>query len=158
MSAISSKVMNFKICEKSGKYIPRHPLTEKQIINAAKSIIRNQYSQRRVLIDAPGKSKQAACIYLSSYEHEVFACIFLNNKHEVLAIEEMFRGTIDGATIHPREVVKRCLEVNAAAVIFAHNHPSGDAEPSQADIRITKTLKDALALIDIRVLDRMALT
>lgn len=155
MSTISSKIMNFKICDKSGKYLPRHPLTEKQIINAAKSIIRNQYSQKRVTIDAPGKSKQAASIFLSSYEHEVFACIFLNNKHEVLSIEEMFRGTIDNASVHPREVLKRCLEVNAAAVIFAHNHPSGDAKPSQSDVSITKVLNDALGLIDIRVLDHI---
>jgi DNA repair protein RadC len=155
MSAISSKVINFKICEKSGKYISRRPLTEKQIINAAKSIIRNKYSQKRVLANTTDESKQAACIFLSNYEHEVFACIFLNNKHEVLAIEEMFRGTIDGASVYPREVLKRCLEVNAAAVIFAHNHPSGNPEPGQSDINITKTLIQALALVDIRVLDHI---
>ena len=101
------------------------------------------------------KLDRSYLFFLSDYEHEVFACIFLNNQNEVLAIEEMFRGTIDGASVYPREVVKRCLEVNAAAVIFAHNHPSGDTTPSRADINITKVLIDALGLVDIRVLDHI---
>jgi DNA repair protein RadC len=84
---------------------------------------------------------------------EVFACLFLDNRHQVVKYEELFTGTIDGASVHPREVVRRALEVKAAAVIFAHNHPSGVAEPSQADLRITRRLKDALALVDVRVLD-----
>ena len=86
---------------------------------------------------------------------EVFACLFLDNRHRVIAYEELFRGTIDGASVHPREVVKRALHFNTAAVILAHNHPSGIAEPSQADERITQRLKDALALVDIRLLDHM---
>jgi DNA repair protein RadC len=84
---------------------------------------------------------------------EVFACLFLDNRHQVVKYEELFTGTIDGASVHPREVVRRALEVKAAAVIFAHNHPSGVAEPSQADLRITQRLKDALALVEVRVLD-----
>ena len=84
---------------------------------------------------------------------EVFACLFLDNRHHVLQYEELFQGTIDSATVHPREVVRNAIKHNAAAVIFAHNHPSGIAEPSQADERITQKLKDALALIDVRVLD-----
>ena len=84
---------------------------------------------------------------------EVFACIFLDNRHRVIQYEELFYGTIDGASVHPREVVKQALKHNAAAVIFAHNHPSGVAEPSQADERITQRLKDALAVMDVRVLD-----
>jgi len=155
MSTSSLKIMNFKICDKSGKYLTRHPLTEKQIINAARSIIKNKYSGKRVAITNPNKTRQVISVFLSDYEHEVFACIFLNNQNEVLAIEEMFRGTIDGASVYPREVVKRCLEVNAAAVIFAHNHPSGDTTPSRADINITKVLIDALGLVDIRVLDHI---
>jgi DNA repair protein RadC len=90
---------------------------------------------------------------LMSYQHEVFSCIFMDNRHALLAFEELFSGTIDGASVYPREVVKRCLQHNAAAVIFAHNHPSGIAEPSQADIAITQRLKEALALVEIRVLD-----
>jgi len=88
-----------------------------------------------------------------SRKQEAFSCIFLNNQHHVVKIEELFNGTIDGAAVYPREVVKRCLHHNAAAVIFAHNHPSGIAEPSQADISITRRLQAALETIDIRVLD-----
>jgi DNA repair protein RadC len=90
---------------------------------------------------------------LRHYPYEVFACLFLDNRHRVICYEELFRGTIDGASVHPREVVKRALKHNAAALIFAHNHPSGVAEPSQADKTITSQLKSALALVDIRVLD-----
>ena len=84
---------------------------------------------------------------------EVFSCLFLNNQHHIVRMEDLFQGTIDGAAVYPREVVRRCLELNAAAVIFAHNHPSGVAEPSQADIAITRRLKSALDTIDVRVLD-----
>lgn len=92
---------------------------------------------------------------LRHYEHEVFACLYLDNQHRVVKLEELFSGTIDGAAVYPREVVKRCLHNNAAAVIFAHNHPSGIAEPSQADIGITARLKAALNTIDVRVLDHI---
>lgn len=92
---------------------------------------------------------------LRHYEHEVFACLYLDNQHRVVKLEELFSGTIDGAAVYPREVVKRCLRHNAAAVIFAHNHPSGIAEPSQADIAITRRLTAALNTIDVRVLDHI---
>jgi len=92
---------------------------------------------------------------MRDYPHEVFACLYLDNQHRVTAMEELFKGTIDGAAVYPREVVKRCLHNNAAAVIFAHNHPSGLAEPSQADISITHRLKTALNTIDVRVLDHV---
>ncbi len=88
-------------------------------------------------------------------EHELFCCLFLDNRHRVIKFDEMFRGTIDGTSVYPREVVKEALAVNAAAVILAHNHPSGVAEPSQADERITKRLKSALDLVDIRLLDHL---
>jgi DNA repair protein RadC len=92
---------------------------------------------------------------LRGYAREVFACLYLDNQHRLIRYEELFFGTIDGASVHPREVVKRVLFFNAAAVIFAHNHPSGVAEPSQADQRITDRLKSALLLVDVRVLDHM---
>lgn len=92
---------------------------------------------------------------LRDRDHEVFCCLFLDNRHRLLAFEEMFRGTIDGASVYPREVVKRALDRRAAALIFAHNHPSGVAEPSQADEFITRRLRDALALVDIRVVDHV---
>lgn len=90
---------------------------------------------------------------LRDYPHEVFACLFLDNRHRVIRFEELFVGTIDGASVHPREVVKRALHHNAAAVILAHNHPSGVADPSVADCQITRRLRDALGLVDIRLLD-----
>jgi len=88
-------------------------------------------------------------------EYEVFAVVLLNNRHVPIKYLEVFRGTIDGATVHIREVVKETLKANAQAVIFAHTHPSGYSEPSMADQRITQRLKDALALIDVRVLDHL---
>ncbi len=88
-------------------------------------------------------------------EHELFCCLFLDNRHRVIRFDEMFRGTIDGTSVYPREVVKEALAANAAAVILAHNHPSGVAEPSQADERITRRLKSALDLVDIRLLDHL---
>jgi DNA repair protein RadC len=92
---------------------------------------------------------------LRPYPYEVFACLYLDNQHRLLAFEELFRGTIDGASVYPRELVKQALHHNAAAVILAHNHPSGVAEPSQADIQITRRIKSALELVDIRVLDHI---
>ncbi len=89
--------------------------------------------------------------------HELFCCLFLDNRHRILRFDEMFRGTIDGTSVYPREVVKEALAVNAAAVILAHNHPSGVAEPSQADERITRRLKSALELVDIRLLDHLVI-
>lgn len=94
---------------------------------------------------------------LRGYPYEVFACLFLDNKHRVIKYEELFRGTIDSASVHPREVVRHAIQHNAAAIIFAHNHPSGVAEPSQADHRITDRLKEALSLIDVRVLDHFVI-
>ena len=90
---------------------------------------------------------------LQQYPFEVFACLFLDNKHRVIEYEELFRGTIDAASVHPREIVRRVLHHNAAAIVLAHNHPSGVAEPSQADNAITQKIKDALEMIDVRVLD-----
>jgi DNA repair protein RadC len=90
-------------------------------------------------------------------QREVFSCLFLTNQHHIVKLEELFTGTIDGAAVYPREVVKRCLYHNAAAVIFAHNHPSGVAEPSQADIAITGKLRSALATIEVRVLDHLVI-
>jgi DNA repair protein RadC len=92
---------------------------------------------------------------LAHRPYEVFVCLFLDNRHRVLAFEELFRGTLDGASVHPREVVRASLRHNAAAVIFAHNHPSGVAEPSAADRAITRELRDALQLVGIRVLDHL---
>ncbi|MDA1106860.1 MAG: DNA repair protein RadC [Proteobacteria bacterium] len=101
----------------------------------------------------PDATRNFLTAHLRAYRHEVFGCLFLDQRHRVIAFDELFHGTIDGASVHPREVVKRALGHNAAAVILAHNHPSGVAEPSEADRHITQRLKAALALIDIRLLD-----
>ncbi len=105
------------------------------------------------VMEHPENVKSYLKCRLRHCQREVFAVLFLNNRHHVLSFEKLFFGTIDGATVHPREVVKRCLQHNAAAVILAHNHPSGIAEPSDADFEITRRLKWALELIDTRVLD-----
>jgi DNA repair protein RadC len=94
---------------------------------------------------------------LGGYPYEVFGCLFLDNRHRVIGFEELFRGSIDGASVHPREVVRRCIANNAAAVIIAHNHPSGVAEPSSADRAITLRLREALELIDVRLLDHFVI-
>ncbi len=109
--------------------------------------------QRGNCLTSPQETRQYLSSRLRDYKYEVFAILFMDQRHRVIQFEEMFRGTIDSATVYPREVVKKALEYNAAAVIFAHNHPSGIAEPSQADERITRRLTDALALVDVRVLD-----
>ncbi len=106
-------------------------------------------------LSSPLETRDFLQASLRDRHNEVFCCLFLDNRHRLLALEELFTGTIDGATVHPREVVKRALAHNAAAVILAHNHPSGVAEPSRADEVLTRRLKDALALVDIRVLDHM---
>ncbi|HCA27611.1 MAG TPA: hypothetical protein DEP05_08250 [Betaproteobacteria bacterium] len=113
----------------------------------------NEGLKRGDSLTSPQETRQFLSSKLRDYTHEVFAVLFLDQRHRVIRFEEMFQGTIDGASVYPREVVKKALEYNAAAVIFAHNHPSGVAEPSQSDERITQRLKEALGLVDIRVLD-----
>ena len=108
-------------------------------------------------LSTPGDTTRYLEAALGHLEHERFCAIWLDNRHRVIRFDELSRGTIDGASVYPREVVKAALSVNAAACIFAHNHPSGIAEPSQADERITQRLKSALALVDIRVLDHIVI-
>ena len=120
-----------------------------------------RYLEERVrrsdALESPAHTSRFLCARLRSRPHEIFACLFLDNRHRVISFEEMFRGTIDGASVHPREVVKRALELNAAALIAAHNHPSGVAEPSRSDRAITSKLHDALALVDVRLLDHFVI-
>jgi DNA repair protein RadC len=111
--------------------------------------------ERGETISDPLACRRFLLMKFRPHMREVFACLFLDNQHRLIRYEELFFGTIDGASVHPREVVRRALELGTAAVIFAHNHPSGIAEPSQADRRITERLKSALALLDIRVLDHL---
>ena len=109
--------------------------------------------KRDSALESPQAVRNFLKAQLRHQPHEVFACLFLDTKHRVLAFEPLFYGTIDGASVYPRQVVKRALAHNAAALILSHNHPSGVAEPSQADRMLTERLKEALALIDVRILD-----
>jgi DNA repair protein RadC len=109
--------------------------------------------QRGLPLTDPAATRRYLISRLRDLPQEVFCCLYLDNRHRVIAFEELFNGTLDGASVHPREVLRKALAHNAAALIFAHNHPSGVAEPSDTDRRLTQRLKDALALVDIRVLD-----
>ena len=109
--------------------------------------------QRGDAISSPDATRNYLTARLRHYDHEVFACLFLDNRHRVIQFEKLFNGTIDGAAVYPRIVVQKALQYNAAAVILSHNHPSGVSEPSQADRQITQQIKSALELVDIRVLD-----
>jgi DNA repair protein RadC len=127
-------------------------------LQAAAEIARRQLSQTLragPLLASPKATRDFLSARLRDLEHEVFCCIYLDKRHRLIQFEELFRGTIDGASVHPREIVKLALQRNAAAVIVAHNHPSGIAEPSQADELITQRVKEALALVDIRLLDHI---
>lgn len=106
-------------------------------------------------LESPSDTLDYLQACLRDRPYEVFCCLFLDNRHRILAFEELFRGTLNGTAVYPREVVKRALALNAAAVILVHNHPSGMAEPSRADQTLTTRLKEALALVDIRVLDHL---
>jgi len=135
-------------------YQTKAPITLEQLCSAM-SVLLDAHLKREGVISSPDMTKSYFVAKMSQYEREVFSCIFLDNRHQIIAYEELFFGTIDGASVYPREVVKRCLYHNAAAVIFAHNHPSGVPEPSHADEHITLRLKEALSLVDIRVLDHI---
>ncbi len=128
------------------------------LLQAALELSRRHYRQEACVgpaLESPSATRAFLVAELRDRPYEVFCCLFLDNRHRLIAFDELFRGTIDGASVHPREVVRQALSRNAAAVILAHNHPSGVAEPSQADELITLRLKDALALVDIRVLDHL---
>jgi len=110
---------------------------------------------RTSALNTPDSTRSFLLAQLRDKPYEVFCCLFLDNRHRLIAFEEVFRGTIDGASVHPREVIRQTMLHNAAAVIIAHNHPSGVAEPSQADEAVTRRLRQALALVDIRLLDHI---
>jgi DNA repair protein RadC len=146
--------MNMMIADESGSYRKACP---REILQAAR-LVAHQVMPRGRALKSPDDSREFLRAKIGYLDYEAFALLWLDNRHRVIAFEELFRGTIDGAAVYPREVAKSGLEKNAAAVILAHNHPSGVAEPSQADIRITDKLKDALNLFDIRTLDHVIVT
>lgn len=129
-------------------------LPEKCVV--ARELVRrwlDEEIRRECVLSAPAAVRDALRIHFSGREYESFVALFLDAQHRLIATEELFRGTLTQTSVYPREVVKAALHHNAAAVIFAHNHPSGVAEPSRADEQLTNALKQALALVDVRVLD-----
>jgi DNA repair protein RadC len=125
---------------------------EDRLIYDALDILQKRFQDRTVL-DSPESVRDYFTVWLTERKQECFVVLFLDTRHRVLEMKTMFRGTLDGATVYPREVVKEALRYNAGAVIFCHNHPSGVTEPSLADQAITRRLKEALGTIGIRVLD-----
>ena len=127
------------------------------IVAQALSILECQVREANALC-SPDAVRDYLRLLLGERQHEVFVCVFLDSQHRVIATDEMFRGTLTQTSVYPREVVKEALAHNAASVILAHNHPSGSTDPSRADEALTHTLKAALALVDVRVLDHLVVT
>lgn len=131
---------------------------EKQsVVTLAMKVLAVKHRAGRVL-SSPEETRSYLRLRLAEQKNEVFGCLFLNNRHRILDLRELFQGTIDGASIHPRVVVQQALELNAAAIVLWHNHPSGVAEPSHADEIITRRLKETLALVDVRVIDHFVVS
>jgi DNA repair protein RadC len=124
------------------------------VLEIARRAMSEQLAQAPVF-DNPAVVQQFVTLAIGALGHEVFAVLFLDNQHRLLKHEEMFRGTLTHTSVYPREVARRALKLNSAAVIFAHNHPSGTAEPSRADEFLTRSLKSALQLVDVRGLDQL---
>lgn len=127
---------------------------QKTIDNALSMLI-NRIQEPEITVKNPASVRAFLQLKLLPKESEVFCVMFLNNNHDLIEFKEMFQGTINSCSVHPREVAKEALKLNAAAVILAHNHPSGIAEASMSDVDITRTLKQALNLFDIRILDHL---
>lgn len=142
--------------DEQGRYVIHQPITCEEIITLARSILEDRM-QRGETLSSPSASIDYLKMHFADRVAEAFAVIFLDNAHRVIEIEEMFHGTIDGCSVHPREIVRSAIHHNAAAVILAHNHPSGVPEPSTADRALTRRLVDALVLIDVRVLDHIVI-
>ncbi|WP_338114073.1 JAB domain-containing protein [Thiorhodococcus mannitoliphagus] len=137
--------------------IDRARADEDVLIRQAMAILERR--MRRIqdpqALTSPDLAQRYLQLRLGTLEHEVFGVVWLDHRHRVLAIDELFRGTLDGATVHPREVVKQALRANAGACLLFHNHPSGLSEPSQSDRALTQRLRDALSLVGVRMLDHL---
>lgn len=140
--------------EATGTYVMESPVTEADILRMAQQFASKRLAKGRLLADPQHVFSHLQTL-LQHHEHEIFALLLLDTKHRVISFRELFRGTLDSASVYPREVVKIALEHNAAAVILVHNHPSGDPKPSLADRLLTSKLKEALNLVGIRTLDHI---
>jgi DNA repair protein RadC len=127
----------------------------KEVLDKAQALIAQRYRTGTPILSSPARTAEFLKLKLGGLDHEVFGFLALDARHRLIQYVELFRGTIDGASVYPREVVKEALRLNAAALILFHCHPSGNNSPSQADERITTRLRDALALVDIRVIDHL---
>ncbi|MBE0438070.1 MAG: DNA repair protein RadC [Methylomicrobium sp.] len=139
----------------AGKSLPSEEEMQNRVIEQAMAILEGRLKKFGHAYTSIDDAKKYLCLQLGNLEHEIFGVMFLNNQHRLIEYQELFRGTIAECSVYPREVVKEAIRLNAAAVIFSHNHPSGLTDPSQADYAITRKLKDALALIDIKTLDHI---
>ncbi|HHN0564420.1 TPA: DNA repair protein RadC [Pseudomonas aeruginosa] len=148
------RLHKLKASDMTGTYLVESPVTENDILLMAKQLASLRLRKGRTLT-SPKEVFSHLQTLLADYEHEVFALLMLDSRHRVIAFEELFRGTLDGSSVYPREVVKLALEHNAAALILVHNHPSGDPEPSMADRNLTTKLQDALNLVGVRTLDHI---
>ena len=126
-----------------------------EVIAAAIRFVEEKATYTSAKLENPRTTKDLLRLRIGDKEHEIFCVLYLNSQHQLIEVEELFRGTIDGAAVYPREIAKGCLRTNAAACILGHNHPSGTTEPSAADRRITERVTTALGLLDIRVLDHV---
>jgi len=148
---------NTFVKSEKGLYQAFGPITSDDIIRTATAILQENLTRGDALA-TPEDAARFLQMALANEKNEHFAVLFMNNKHQVISFERLFFGTVDGATVHPRIVVQKALEWNAASVILAHNHPSGHSEPSEADRRVTEQLVKALGLIDVRVLDHLVVS
>lgn len=140
-----------QFCQPSGLGLAKYAQLQ-AVLEMARRHLREEMDRGEAL-NSPEHTRDFLKAQLRGYHREVFACLFLDNRHRVIRFEELFLGTVDGTSVHPREVVKQALAINAVAVILAHNHPSGINEPSDADRQLTRRLQQALSLVDIRLLD-----
>ena len=148
------RLHNLKASDTIGTYLVDSPVTENDILQMAKQLASLSLREDRELTP-PKEVFSHLQALLADYEHEVFDMLMPDSRHRVIAFGELFMGTLDGASVYPREVVKLALEHNAAALILVHNHPSGDPEPSMADRNLTTKLQDALNLVGVRTLDHI---
>lgn len=142
----------------AGHYTLRGKQSEEDLLHVAEEILRQRMVRAGPTLEDPSQTQRFLRMALAGELREVFAVLHLDNRHQVIGFEKMFYGTIASCEVHPREVVRRCIHHNTAAIILAHNHPSGNPEPSGSDRVITQRLKEALALIDVRVLDHFVVS
>ena len=148
------RLHKLKASESTGTYQIESPVSETDILLMARQLANLRLRRGRALT-SPKEVFSHLQVLLGDYEHEVFALLLLDNRHRVIVFHELFRGTLDSANVYPREVVKTALEHNAAATVLVHNHPSGNPEPSQADLTLTHKLQEALNLVGVRTLDHI---